>query len=135
MAIYFLIIDDVLDFHNQLIERFGGSTGIRDKNLLESALAQPQMAVFGRRSHQDVYAMAAAYCYHIIKNHPFIDGNKRTGLLCAMVFLTKNGFNISVDFDDLYEFTHSVATSKISKDEIAIFFKLHSTQNEELPRN
>lgn len=82
-AMDFLTIDQVCLFHDDAIMMYGGSVGIRDLGLLESALAQPQMVLFGEPLCKDVYEVAAAYCFHIIKNHPFIDGNKRTGMLAA----------------------------------------------------
>ena len=74
----FIEMDDVLTIHQILIEQFGGSHGIRDKGLLESALAQPKATFFGELLHPTIYEQAGAYLYHIAKNHPFLDGNKRT---------------------------------------------------------
>ena len=72
-------------------------TGVRDHALLESALAQPGAAFGGEFLHVDLFAMAAAYLFHIVKNHPFLDGNKRTGLIVAITFLAINGVSIPSD--------------------------------------
>jgi death-on-curing protein len=122
-GLYFLTANEVIKIHDLLINHTGGSAGIRDKNLLESAVAQPQAFAFGNYLHPDVFNMAAAYCFHIIKNHSFVDGNKRTGLLTAMTFLEKNGVILVVDMDAFYKLAIDTATSKISKGEIALFFK------------
>lgn len=84
MLINFFSVQEVIDIHNYTVERYGGAYGIRDQALLESAIAQPEMILFGSYIHEDIWHMAAAYAFHIIKNHPFIDGNKRAGTLTAI---------------------------------------------------
>ena len=83
----FLTLADVLDIHLYQLAHFGGSSGIRDLNLLKSAVAMPQMSFGGVMLHKDIYEMAAAYLFHLVENHPFIDGNKRSGAMAAIVFL------------------------------------------------
>jgi death-on-curing protein len=83
----FLEFDEVLEMHEELIERYGGIKGIRDQGMLQSALAQPTSGFGDDYFHKDLWEMAAAYLYHVVKNHPFIDGNKRTGAVCALAFL------------------------------------------------
>ncbi len=122
-SIIFLTLEEVCLLYKQLIEKFGGSFGIRDINLLESAIAQPQSLAFGEYLHKDIHEMAAAYCFHIIKNHPFVDGNKRTGLLSAITFLDKNGFIVQADTESLYQCAINIATSAWSKQDISLFFK------------
>ena len=90
----FLNVDDVLDLHAAQLELYGGGAGLRDRGLLESAVAQPQTSIGGAFVHDGLFAMAAAYLFHIVSNHPFVDGNKRTGLLAALVFLDLNGIAI-----------------------------------------
>lgn len=126
---YFLSVDEVIVIHQLVIARAGGVDGIRDRNLLESAVYHPQSQMFEQYLYADVYKMAAAYCYHIIKNHAFIDGNKRTGILVAMTFLEKNGFVVSANIDSLYRLAIDTAQSKISKDEIAVFFEMCCVKN------
>ena len=87
----FLTLADVLEIHLYQLVHFGGSSGIRDLNLLKSAVAMPQMSFGGVMLHKDIYEMAAAYLFHLVENHPFIDGNKRTGAMAAIVFLDVNG--------------------------------------------
>src|SRR5262245_50033502 len=87
----FLSRDEVLEIHRQQIERFGGRPGVRDVGLLDSALAMPAAGIGGERLHGDAYEMAAAYLFHLAKNHPFFDGNKRVAAHSAYVFLSLNG--------------------------------------------
>jgi len=97
------------------IERYGGGDGVRDLGLLESALAQPRLAFGDQFAHEGLFAMAAAYLFHIASNHPFVDGNKRTALLAALVFLDLNGVSIERDSDALYELTMGVAEGRLDK--------------------
>ena len=87
---FFLSIQQVLAIHRRVVEEFGGDPGIRDAGLLESAVAMPAAQVAGEFLHEDLFAMAAAYLFHLCKNHPFLDGNKRTALSSALVFLVLN---------------------------------------------
>lgn len=115
----FLDVDDVLDVHAMQLELFGGGEGIRDLGLLESAVAQPQSSFGGDFVHRGLFEMAAAYLFHITSNHPFVDGNKRTGLLAAIVFLDLNGIGIDHPSHALYALTMAVAESRIEKPAIA----------------
>lgn len=90
----FLDVEDVIHLHRLELERFGGSDGIRDLAALESAVGTPQAAFGGAFLHADVFEMSAAYAFHIAQNQPFVDGNKRTGLLAALVFLEWNGYEV-----------------------------------------
>ncbi len=84
----FLTLDEVIEIHRDMIERYGGSFGIRDEGLLESAVAMPQAGFGEQYLHADVFEMAAAYLFHIVRNHPFVDGNKRTGAWPRSPFLS-----------------------------------------------
>ncbi|MEQ8821304.1 MAG: type II toxin-antitoxin system death-on-curing family toxin [Sumerlaeia bacterium] len=96
----FLDLADVLQIHAHQIRTYGGEYGVRDQGLLLSALAQPQ-ATFDRiYLHQTLHAQAAAYLFHLVENHPFVDGNKRTGAACAMVFLELNGLRLIAKGED-----------------------------------
>jgi len=121
--IEFLDIDDVLAIHAQEIERFGGATGLRDRALLESAVSVPSSSFGGEYLHSDLFEMAAAYAYHISQNHPFFDGNKRAGLLVALIFLDLNGISIDTPSSRLYEAMMQVAEGKMSKKEITTLFR------------
>ena len=94
-TIDFLSTREIMVIHRDQLKRYGGLDGIRDQNLLESAAAMPQLIFDGNYVHQDVSAMAAAYLFHIGKNHPFLDGNKRTATATALVFLLINGFRLN----------------------------------------
>ncbi len=88
----FLTLDEVLALHEDQITRYGGRRGVRDLGLLISALGTPSATFDGRFLHDDLFEMAAAYLYHLARNHPFVDGNKRTAFAAALVFLWINGF-------------------------------------------
>ncbi|MDR3622676.1 MAG: type II toxin-antitoxin system death-on-curing family toxin [Paludisphaera borealis] len=119
----FLDVDDVIQIHTIQLEEFGGSEGVRDAGLLDSATAQPAATFGGAFLHADLFEMAAAYLFHIVKNHPFIDGNKRTGLAAAAVFLRLNGLIVDESFNDrLFEMTLAVAEGQMGKSDVAALF-------------
>jgi death-on-curing protein len=126
----FLTKKKVLRIHETQIVKYGGSTGIRDIGLLESALAMPQASFGGTFLHADHYEMAAAYLFHIVSNHPFVDGNKRTGTVAALTFLDLNGYWFNEENEseldaDLESLVLSVACGESGKDEVAAFFRKH----------
>jgi death on curing protein len=112
----FLDIGDVLELHALQIARYGGADGLRDRGLLESALAQPKATFAEEFLHEDLFAMAAAYLFHVVQNHPFVDGNKRTGLITALVFLDMNGISIELGSPNLHDLTIGVAQGVVTKD-------------------
>jgi death-on-curing protein len=126
--IRFLDMDDLLETHAQQIANYGGSEGLRDSNLLASAIAQPEASFAGNFLHADLYEMAAAYLFHIVSDHPFIDGNKRVGLEAALIFLEINGIDLVAADHELVDVTLATATGQISKDAIAEFFRTHARQ-------
>jgi death on curing protein len=110
--------DMVEVFHRESIARFGGADGIRDEGLLLSALARPEnIRVY--EPDADLFRMAAAYCHGVVKNHPFIDGNKRTGTLCAVVFLGINGVELEFDEPQIVTMILGLAASEISEAQLA----------------
>lgn len=119
----FLTVEEVLEFHSLQLDRFGGGTGIRSRPLLESALAQPEVSFDVTYLHADVFEMAAAYLFPIVQNHPFVDGNKRVGLLAALIFLDVNGHRLATADDRLYELTMSVAAGRADKAAIAALLR------------
>ena len=123
MAIVFLQLEDVLWIHQNQITLYGGEMGIREAGLLDSAIAMPQAGFGGEYLHKDLFEMAAAYLYHIVQNHPFVDGNKRAGAVTAMAFLDFNNIELHADEDGLVALTLSVATGQAGKAEIAEFFR------------
>jgi death-on-curing protein len=115
----FLAVEDVLLIHEEQFPRYGGSAGIRDRALLESAVAMPRATVGGTFAHEDLFAMAAAYAFHIAQNQPFVDGNKRTGLLAALVFLDLNGIAIADPEGCLYDAMIAIAERRMDKPSLA----------------
>ena len=111
----FLGLADVLRIHVDQVERYGGRAGIRDQGLLQSALAMPGASFGGELLHRDLYEMAAAYAFHLCQNHPFVDGNKRTGLASALVFLELNGISIDDPEELLYQAMMDVASGSLEK--------------------
>ena len=126
MSPLFLDIERIFRVHRSLIERYGGTEGVRDVGLLHSALAMPQASFGGEYLHTDLFEMAAAYLYHIVQNHPFLDGNKRVGAAAAIIFLAMNDVPTENDEEGLVELTLSVAVGQAGKAEIAEFFRTHA---------
>ena len=115
----------VLAIHAQLLARFGGSTGIREDNLLESALAKPrQLHAYGKPS---LHEMAAAYAFGIVKNHPFIDGNKRAGFVAAYTFLGVNGLEFTAPEEEAVLFTRGLAAGDITLEEYTLWLMKSSS--------
>ena len=119
----FLSLDEVLALHQEQLRLFGGASGVRDFNLLQSAMGTPSVTFDGQLLHDTVYEMAAAYLYSICRNHPFVDGNKRTAVSCALTFLALNGVVIDADEDEFYDLVIGVAEGRVSKSAIAMFFE------------
>ena len=110
-------IDIVREIHAEVIKQFGGANGVRDENLLASAVLTPQSSFGGKSPYADIVEIAAAYLFYICKNHPFVDGNKRTALIAAIVFLRLNGIEPSPDNAEWERLMFDVAASKIDRDE------------------
>ena len=121
----FLSISQVLDIHQDEINSFGGTSGVRDEGLLDSALAQPQATFCGELLHPTIGEQAAAYLYHLVMNHPFIDGNKRTAFAVMDTFITLNGYSLNLSEEEAYNLVIRVVQREISKEELSAFLKLH----------
>ena len=119
----FLTLAEAIEIHTDQIHRYGGQDGLRDLPLLESALAQPEASFAGEWLHPDHFEMAAAYAYHLCQNQPFIDGNKRTALAAALVFLELNGITILDPRGRLKNAMIRIASSKMSKQDFAKFLR------------
>ncbi len=119
----FLTAEDAVRFHEDLVRRYGGHPGVRDVKALESAIQQSRATFDGEYLHADLWAMAAAYLFHIVRNHPFVDGNKRTGIYAALAFLEINGVEVVADPVELAGFVLQVAQGRISKSQIAEFLQ------------
>lgn len=122
----FLTKEDVLIIHGDLVARYGGLDAVRSHDLLESAIEQPKTMFHGRFLHKTIFDMAAAYLFHIVMNHPFVDGNKRTGAACADVFLYMNNIAVHASSDLFTEVTLETAEGELTKSEIALFLKKSS---------
>ena len=118
-------MSEVLDIHNRQINKFGGTSGIRDEGLLDSALAQPQATFGGQFLHPTLPEQAAAYLYHLAKNHPFVDGNKRTALAVMLTFLRINGYRLDLSADAIYQMVLDVVEDKMSKEALGEFLQKH----------
>jgi death-on-curing protein len=115
----FLTLDEILKIHKDQITRYGGDPGIRDIDLLHSAIGMPAAGIRDRYLHCDLFEMAAAYLFHIVQDHPFVDGNKRTGVVAALIFLELNGIEIEVKETKLESMVRSVAEGKMGKSKVA----------------
>ena len=121
--VHFLSVADVLAIHANTIGAEGGAAGLRDAGLLESAVLMPQQQFGGDYLHHGLATMAAAYLFHIAQNHAFYDGNKRTAVLAALVFLDINGVDALPEPDELERATFSVAAGEMSKEELIDWMK------------
>lgn len=118
--------EQVLFIHYRLIEETGGSHGIRDVGLLQSAVARPSTTFDKNDLYPDLFSKAASLMHSIIKNHPFVDGNKRTAITAASIFLIRSGFQITTSNKELERFTMKAASENLELREIAKWFKKHS---------
>jgi death-on-curing protein len=116
-------LEQVLALHADQIRRYGGSAGIRDLGLLQSALAMPLASFGGQYLHPSLHEMASACLFHLVQNHPFIDGNKRIGLAATIAFLGLNDLWLESGPDELIEIVLTVARGEIGKPEIAVFLR------------
>ena len=122
----FLLLEEVLRIHAHQVDGYGGALGVRDTGLLLSAIAAPRASFGGGFLHGTLFEMAAAYLFHLARNHPFVDGNKRAALASALVFLELNGASVDAPDAALVELVVRVATGDASKAEAAMFFERHA---------
>ena len=121
----FLGLDEVLAIHADQIRRYGGASGIRDLTLLSSAMAMPETIFDGEYLHGNDFERAAAYLFYIARNHPFLDGNKRTALMSSLAFLGLNGQRLQAESDSLYDLVDGVADWSVDKSQVAVFLRDH----------
>lgn len=119
----FIELKDVITYHDDVIRKYGGLSGIRDRNLLESSVESPKSTMFGAFLYETVYDMAAAYLYHLVQNHPFLDGNKRTGAGISLTFLQINKVNLILRQDKYEDLVLLVAQGECLQNEISEFFR------------
>lgn len=129
MEPHFLSLEKVLEIHQIQIREFGGSSGLRDIGMLQSAIAMPAAQFGGQYLHAGLHEMAAAYLYDMVLNHPFVDGNKRVAAMSADIFLLMNGVLLTMSEAELTKLTMDVAQRKLEKPEIAAFIKKHSQKD------
>jgi len=125
---FFLTLDDVLSLHEQQIRLFGGSAGIRQIDLLNSAMGNVEATFGGVFLHETLFEMAAAYLHGICRNHPFVDGNKRTAVAAALAFLGMNDIKVRASEDKFYDLVIGVAEKRISKAAVAVFLDENSVR-------
>jgi len=113
---FHLTVELVRDIHTEALEKFGGLQGVRDENLLASAVLTPQSSFAGKSPYADIVDIAAAYLFYICGNHPFFDGNKRTAMMAAIVFLRLNGIDTLPDSEMWEQLMLDVAASKLDRD-------------------
>lgn len=121
-----LTAEQVLFLHARLIQETGGSHGVREVGLLESAVARPQATFDGEELYTDVFTKAAVLSESLMRNHPFVDGNKRTGIAAAALFIYRNGLRLTASNKELESFTHLVASLHPKISENTNWFKSHS---------
>ena len=117
--IRFITLQEVISIHVDQIKRYGGKSGIRDINLLSSAIAMPESSFRNQYLHISLFDKAAAYLFHICQNHPFFDGNKRTALATCLMFLELNNIDTSDPKCKLYDITMAVSKGKITIKDIS----------------
>lgn len=122
----YLSTRDVLLAHYQVIETFGGSHGVRDMHLLESALDRPKASFNGHDLYPTIEDKSAALVHSLVKNHPFTDGNKRTAAFCLETFLFRNGFNFTASSRELVDFMINIAANKDDEKTIKEWIRKHS---------
>jgi death on curing protein len=126
VKLLFLTLDEVLSIHEEQIRLFGGPSGLRDAGLLLSAMGNVEATFGGVFLHESIFDMAAAYLYGICRNHPFLDGNKRTGAAAALTFLDMNRIELDADEDEFYRLVIGVAEGRVSKASVAVFLQDHA---------
>jgi death-on-curing protein len=118
-----VLLEAVKAIHNRQIAEHGGTTGVRDSELLESALAKPKNIYLYSKSQSSIPSLASAYAYAISKNHPFLDGNKRVALVVSIAFMKLNGWRVMASQEILYTTFWNLAAGKISEDELLLWFE------------
>ena len=126
--VVYLTAVQVLFIHARLLAETGGAPGVRDLGLLESAIARPRATFDGQDLYPDLYAKAAALMVGLVNNHPFIDGNKRVGVTAAGLFLVRNGLQLRVGNEELEQVTLAVAQGRLTVDQMAGWFAVHTAQ-------
>lgn len=126
MPIRYLTTRAVLRIHFRMVKRFGGSQGVRDLGLVESALARPKAGFDDFEAYLDIFTKTAVLMHSLLKNHPFVDGNKRTATIAATIFLKRNGFKLQVTQKEFVRLALDIENNALPEDKIASWLKKHS---------
>ena len=126
MECKYVSVEEVIDIHSLIIYRFGGLEGIRDHGSLKSAVNQPRMTFDSIDLYSTIPQKASALCFFIVKNHPFVDGNKRVGYMAMRSFLRLNGFRIRATVDEQEKIIKGLAGGTVTKDEFTKWVENHS---------
>jgi death-on-curing protein len=121
----YLALAEVVDLHRRLLEATGGAVGIRDLGALESALAQPKMTLAGRDAYPTLVEKAAALCFAVVGNHPFVDGNKRVGHAAMETFLVLNGAEVDASLDEQERVMLALAAGRVDREQLADWLRQH----------
>ncbi|MFA6042221.1 MAG: type II toxin-antitoxin system death-on-curing family toxin [Patescibacteria group bacterium] len=124
----YLKVEHLLKMHSFVVDETGGAHGLRDRGRLESATTRPQQSVFGKELFPTIFQKAAAYAHAIIFDHPFVDGNKRTAMTAALVFLEDNGFRCVTKEGEIHAFALRIVREKMEIPSIAIWLQKHTEQ-------
>ncbi len=127
MTTHYLTPEQILFLHSRLISETGGGHGVRDLGMLLSALGRPQVNFEEKDLYPDLFSKTTALMDSLVRNHPFVDGNKRTAITAAALFLRGNGYRLVVENEEMVQFTLACAQSQLSLDEITDWFKQYST--------
>ncbi len=126
----YVTIETVHYIHEEQLSKFGGLPGVRDIGLLESALARPAAGFGDYETYTDIFMKAAVLCHSLIKNHPFRDANKRTGIVTTIFFLESNGHTFKAATGEIVDFALKVATDKVDETQMAVWLNAHSEPNQ-----
>lgn len=126
MAVRYLTTRALLRIHFRMVKRFGGSQGVRDLGLVESALARPKAGFGDFEAYPDIFTKTAVLIHSLLKNHPFVDGNKRTATIAAITFLKHNGFKLKVTQKGLVKLALDIENNSLPEDKIAAWLKKHA---------
>ncbi|MBI4353171.1 MAG: type II toxin-antitoxin system death-on-curing family toxin [Candidatus Omnitrophica bacterium] len=124
-------LEELVRAHEILLKKYGGSAGIRDYGLLESAVHRPQASVFGEDAYPAVFDKAAAVCHSLLMSHPFVDGNKRTAFAACHLTLLLNGWDLTSDSNETYAFLIRTIKNRLAWQEISSWLKTRSQKRKQ----
>ena len=125
----YLTISEILELHERLLASSGGATGIRDLGALESSVSRPHASFGEQELYPDVLSKAAALCFSLVMNHPFVDGNKRAGHAAMETFLVLNGYEVDADVDEQEQIILSMAAGDLSRGDFTTWLRQHTTKH------